>query len=187
MTTACVPASSFANATMGRQQLAASRRRRDQMVSWGRIPQSGLFARFTLSPEAFQVPNALALPYYGGLIGAGFGQAIGSPLTSIPGHRDPYASVTQSTDLRVIESGAKPCLSCKKQRVSAECRLCHYAVPDGHFFHRLQQRLSLVDGGLQSIQYAARNFCLHPVYRRRISVWNPHLTRWQLCLRRLAR
>jgi len=73
-----------------------------EFLSQGCLPVS------LYSPEAFQVPNALALPYYGGLIGAGFGQAIGSPLTSIPGHRDPYASVTQSTDLRVIESSLNP-------------------------------------------------------------------------------
>jgi len=61
------------------------------------------------SSEAFQVPNALALPYYGGLIGAGFGQSIGNPLSGVPGgHRDPYANVTQSTDLRVIESALNP-------------------------------------------------------------------------------
>jgi len=60
------------------------------------------------SPEAFQVPNALSLPYYGGLIGAGFGQAIANPLLAVPGHHDPYASTTQSTDLRVIESTLNP-------------------------------------------------------------------------------
>ncbi len=60
------------------------------------------------SPEAFQVPNALSLPYYGGIIGAAFGQSLASPMTSIPGHHDPYASVTQSTDLRVIESSFNP-------------------------------------------------------------------------------
>ena len=61
------------------------------------------------SPEAFQVPNALSLPYYGGLIGAGFGQSIGNPLSFGVGvHLDPYASVTQSTNLRVIESSINP-------------------------------------------------------------------------------
>jgi len=61
------------------------------------------------SPDAFQVPNALSLAYYGGLIGAGFGQAIGNPLTAIPGqNHDPYAAKTQSTDLRVIESALNP-------------------------------------------------------------------------------
>jgi len=73
-----------------------------EFLSQGCLPVS------LYSPEAFQVPNALALPYYGGLIGAGFGLAIGNPLTEIPGLRDPYANTTQSTDLRVIESALNP-------------------------------------------------------------------------------
>jgi outer membrane receptor protein involved in Fe transport len=74
-----------------------------EFLSQGCLPVS------LYSPEAFQVPNALSLPYYGGLIGAGFGLSIGSPLTAVPGgHRDPYASVTQSTDLRVVESTLDP-------------------------------------------------------------------------------
>jgi iron complex outermembrane recepter protein len=62
------------------------------------------------SPDAFGVPNALSLPYYGGFIGAGFGLAIGNPLNSgFEGpHRDPYASTTQSTNLRDIESTLNP-------------------------------------------------------------------------------
>ena len=74
-----------------------------EYLSQGCIPSS------LYSPDAFEVPNALALPYYGGLIGAGFGQSIGNPLTAIPGpHRDPYASKKQSMDLRVIESTLNP-------------------------------------------------------------------------------
>jgi len=74
-----------------------------EFLSQGCLPAS------PYSPEAFQVPNALSLPYYGGLIGAGFGLSIGSPLTGVPGgHRDPYANTVQSTDLRVIESTLDP-------------------------------------------------------------------------------
>ncbi|HVP85171.1 MAG TPA: TonB-dependent receptor [Rhizomicrobium sp.] len=62
------------------------------------------------SDAAYGVPNALSLPYYGGFVGAGFGLAIGNPLNSgfEGGTRDPYASTTQSHDLRVIESTLNP-------------------------------------------------------------------------------
>jgi len=62
--------------------------------------------------DAFETPNGLALPYYGGLVGAGSGLSIGNPLTQIGGgggiSRDPYVSATQSTNLRVIESSLDP-------------------------------------------------------------------------------
>jgi len=54
------------------------------------------------SPEAFQVPNGLMLPYYEPL---GFE---GVPVRAISGGFDPYASTTQSTDLRVIEATINP-------------------------------------------------------------------------------
>ena len=75
-----------------------------EFLSQGCLPVS------LYSPEAFQVPNALALPYYGGVIGAGFGQSLASPLTTISfgRARDPYAGITQSIDLRVIESSLNP-------------------------------------------------------------------------------
>ncbi len=51
------------------------------------------------SPQAFEVPNGFALPYY-------------SPLTSLnvpfQGQFNPYASTTQSQNLRVIESAINP-------------------------------------------------------------------------------
>jgi len=51
------------------------------------------------SPEAFEVPNGFSLPYYFGLIAVG----------SVPGiGKDPYASRTQSTNLRVIETAFNP-------------------------------------------------------------------------------
>jgi len=59
------------------------------------------------SPNAYGVPDGLALPYYGGLTGAQGTGAIINPLS--PGHvHNPYASTTQSQDLRVIESTLDP-------------------------------------------------------------------------------
>jgi len=76
-----------------------------EFLSQGCLPVS------LYSPDAFQVPNALSLPYYGGLIGAGFGLSLGNPLSRslvLGGLFDPYASTKQSTDLRVIESALNP-------------------------------------------------------------------------------
>ncbi|HTO42098.1 MAG TPA: TonB-dependent receptor, partial [Rhizomicrobium sp.] len=76
---------------------------REEFLSQGCKPAS------LYSPESFQVPNSLTLPYYGGLIGAGFGQSLASPMTSIPQKaQDAYAGVTQSMDLRSIESSLDP-------------------------------------------------------------------------------
>jgi outer membrane receptor protein involved in Fe transport len=52
------------------------------------------------SPEAFEVPNGFALPYYFGLIATG----------SVPGvlGKDLYAGRTQSRNLRVIETSFNP-------------------------------------------------------------------------------
>jgi len=62
------------------------------------------------SPESFGVPNSLALAYYGGLVGVGFGNALISPLNSgaLGSQHDAYASTTQSRNLRVIESTLDP-------------------------------------------------------------------------------
>ncbi len=54
------------------------------------------------SPEAFQVPNGLQLPYYEPLGG------VGVQITGAEFLFDPYASTTQSRDLRVIESTIDP-------------------------------------------------------------------------------
>ena len=77
------------------------------------------------SPDAFQVPNALSLPYYGGLIGAGFGLAIFNPLNILPGHYDPYASTTQSRNLRDIQSTLDPTYRAKNDtlELNAEWRV----------------------------------------------------------------
>jgi outer membrane receptor protein involved in Fe transport len=50
------------------------------------------------SPEAFEVPNGFSLPYYFGA------SAIGLAITG----NDPYASTTQSRNLRVIETSFNP-------------------------------------------------------------------------------
>ncbi len=60
------------------------------------------------SNDAFGVPNALSLPYYGGFVGGGFGLGIFNPLIFPFNNIDPYASTTQSHDLRSIESTLDP-------------------------------------------------------------------------------
>ncbi len=79
------------------------------------------------SPDAYGVPNALSLPYYGGFVGAGFGLAIGNPLINgfEGGPRDPYASTTQSTNLRNIESTLNPAYRAKNDtlELNAEWRI----------------------------------------------------------------
>ena len=59
------------------------------------------------SPQAFQVPNGIMLPYYEPL---GFE---GVPVQAVNGGFDPYASTTQSTDLRTIESTIDPVYKAK--------------------------------------------------------------------------
>jgi iron complex outermembrane receptor protein len=59
------------------------------------------------SPEAFGVPNGTQLPYYEPL------SNIGAPITAQDFRFDPYASTTQSRDLRVIESTIDPIYKAK--------------------------------------------------------------------------
>ena len=63
------------------------------------------------SPQAFQVPNGLMLPYYEPL------SAIGAPITANVVRFDPYASTTQSPNLRVIESTIDPVYKAKNDVV----------------------------------------------------------------------
>ena len=79
-----------------------------QNIAGEQVLNQGCYPVSLYSPDAFGVPNAQMLPYYGGLIGAGFGLSVGSPLGGHPGTYDPYASTTQSRDLRVIESTLDP-------------------------------------------------------------------------------
>jgi iron complex outermembrane receptor protein len=67
------------------------------------------------SKDAFETPNSLSLPYYGGLIGADFGQSIASPLDG--DNFDAYASKVQSTNLRVIESALNPTYRAKNDTI----------------------------------------------------------------------
>ncbi|MGE5565211.1 MAG: TonB-dependent receptor domain-containing protein [Parcubacteria group bacterium] len=67
----------------------------------------GCEAASLYSPDSFQAPVGLRLPYYGSLWG------LGLPIATVPeglGYRwvDPYESTTQSRDLRVIESTVDP-------------------------------------------------------------------------------
>jgi outer membrane receptor protein involved in Fe transport len=59
------------------------------------------------SPEAFQVPNGIMLPYYEPL---GFE---GVPVRAVNGGFDPYVNTTQSTDLRSIEAAIDPVYKAK--------------------------------------------------------------------------
>jgi len=81
------------------------------------------------SPEAFEVPNGLSLPYYGGLVGAGYNYSIISPLNAFPGNPkiDPYASTAQSQDLREIESALNPVYRAKNDVV--ELNVDYKATP----------------------------------------------------------
>ena len=70
-------------------------------LSQGCLPSS------LYSPETFQVPNGIMLPYYEPL---GFE---GVPVRAVTGGFDPYASTTQSHDLRVIETQIDPVYKAK--------------------------------------------------------------------------
>ncbi len=92
--------------TVGGESTAAGSDGKLASNIWGRgVSHASLY-----SAEAFGVPNALSLPYYGGLLGAGFGQSIDNPLfggaTGPDG--EPYASESQPRNLRVIESTLNP-------------------------------------------------------------------------------
>ncbi|HEV2563229.1 MAG TPA: TonB-dependent receptor [Rhizomicrobium sp.] len=59
------------------------------------------------SPDAFEVPNGESLPYYEALSDKG------APLQSIFSNFNPYASTTQSRNLRVIETTLNPIYKAK--------------------------------------------------------------------------
>jgi len=77
----------------------------------------GCEAASLYSPDSFQAPNGLRLPYYRPLAGAAlpiFDQnPDGSPF-------DPYASTTQSRDLRIIESTVDPHYSAETDTVELQ-------------------------------------------------------------------
>jgi outer membrane receptor protein involved in Fe transport len=74
-------------------------------LSQGCLP-TGLY-----SPDAFEVPNGQSLPYYEPLAGKNV------PVTASNFSFDPYASTTQSRDLRVIESTIDPIYKAKNDVV----------------------------------------------------------------------
>ncbi len=76
----------------------------DHYLSQGCLPTS------LYSPEAFQVPNGISLPYYSPLSG------IGVPVNASI-HFDPYAGTAQSTNLRVIETTLNPIYKAKNDTV----------------------------------------------------------------------
>ncbi|MGE5566436.1 MAG: Lpg1974 family pore-forming outer membrane protein [Parcubacteria group bacterium] len=66
------------------------------------ILSQGCLTSSLYSPDSFQVPNGLSLPYYDPLAG------LGLPIPGSFGNFNPYASTTQSRDLRTIESTVDP-------------------------------------------------------------------------------
>ncbi len=68
----------------------------------------GCEASSLYSPDAFQVPNGLSLAY---------ASAVGILDNTIRQNFDPYASTTQSTNLRVIESSVNPSYRAKNDTV----------------------------------------------------------------------
>jgi outer membrane receptor protein involved in Fe transport len=66
---------------------------------FGRFFSQGCLPASLYSPDSFQVPNGFSLPYVVGLYDAGL---------PINGEMDVYTSVTQSRDLRVIQSTIDP-------------------------------------------------------------------------------
>ena len=85
-------------------------------LSQGCLPTS-LYA-----PDAFEVPYGFSLPYAVALADTG---AANEGL-------NPYASTTQSRNLRVIESALNPHYQRQKRCSRIECRLCRYTVADVH-------------------------------------------------------
>jgi len=70
-------------------------------LSQGCLPSS------LYSPDAFEVPNGESLPYYEALSDKG------APLWSVYSNFNPYASTTQSRNLRVIETTLNPIYKAK--------------------------------------------------------------------------
>jgi outer membrane receptor protein involved in Fe transport len=71
------------------------------LVAWAGVQgtlSQGCLPSSLYSPDSFEVPNGMSVPYYGPLSA----QALPAALV------DPYASTTQSHDLRVIESTVDP-------------------------------------------------------------------------------
>ena len=92
-------------ATVGGVPVAQWRRAvttRADYLSQGCLPTS------LYSADAFEVPNGFSLPYYTRLF------AVGVPVRS---GFDPYASTTQSQNLRVIESAINPIYKAKNDTV----------------------------------------------------------------------
>jgi len=70
-----------------------------QLVGYAAIFSQGCLAASLYSPDSYEAPNGYSLPYYQPLASLGF---------PIPPGYNPYASLVQSSDLRVIESTVDP-------------------------------------------------------------------------------
>ncbi|MGE5500683.1 MAG: TonB-dependent receptor domain-containing protein [Ignavibacteriales bacterium] len=80
---------------------------------WGysAIFSQGCLAASLYAPESFEVPNGYALPYY---------LPLGAIFLPVRPGMNPYASVVQSHDLRVIESNVDPSYRAKSDVVEAQ-------------------------------------------------------------------
>jgi len=77
----------------------------------GHYLSQGCRAASLYSSASFEVPNGLSLPYYSPL------STIGTPITGHFGDFDPYASTTQSRNLRVIETQLNPIYKAKNDTI----------------------------------------------------------------------
>jgi outer membrane receptor protein involved in Fe transport len=78
----------------------------------GNYLSQGCLPTSLYSGDAFEVPNGFSLPYYESL------SDVGTPTTAIDAHEfDPYASTTQSRNLRVIETTLNPQYRAKNDTV----------------------------------------------------------------------
>jgi outer membrane receptor protein involved in Fe transport len=91
----------------------------DQGLGWPvqSVLSQGCEAASLYSPDSFQKTNSLALVYYAPL------GALGLPVRRVDGHAiDPYASATQTHDLRVIEAAVDPSYSAKTDVAELQVR-----------------------------------------------------------------
>jgi outer membrane receptor protein involved in Fe transport len=83
-------------------------------VTWsayGNFYSQGCLPSSLYSPDSFEAPNGLAMPYYAPL------GSLGIPIKPL---FDPYASIVQSSDLRVIESTIDPKYTAKSDLVELQ-------------------------------------------------------------------
>jgi len=85
----------------------------DAFLGAGYLSQ-GCLPTSLYGPDAFEVLNAFSVPYFGGVSGYGLFGSLTGQLNSFI---DPYASVTQSRNLRDIESTLNPSYNAKNDTI----------------------------------------------------------------------